>query len=46
VTGAGAPSSTSGEDGRVHELSQQDARRIALRAQLLTAERPSDLMNP
>jgi uncharacterized protein YcaQ len=28
----------------VHELTQQDARRIALRAQLLTAERPSDLM--
>ena len=28
----------------MHELTQQDARRIALRAQLLTAERPSDLM--
>jgi uncharacterized protein YcaQ len=27
-----------------HQLSQQDARRVALRAQLLTAERPSDLM--
>jgi uncharacterized protein YcaQ len=28
-----------------HQLSQQDARRIALRAQLLTAERPTDLMD-
>jgi uncharacterized protein YcaQ len=29
----------------VHELSQQDARRIALRAQLLTADSPTDLMD-
>ena len=27
-----------------HQLSQQDARRIALRAQLLTADRPTDLL--
>jgi uncharacterized protein len=29
----------------VHQLSQQDARRVALRAQLLTAERPTDLLD-
>jgi uncharacterized protein YcaQ len=28
----------------MHELSQQDARRIAVRAQLLTADRPDELM--
>ena len=28
-----------------HQLTQQDARRIALRAQLLTAERPTDLLD-
>jgi len=28
-----------------HQLSQQDARRVALRAQLLTAERPTDLLD-
>ena len=39
-----SPGSTS-EHLRVHELSQQDARRIALRAQLLTADRPADLMD-
>jgi uncharacterized protein len=30
--------------GRVHHLSRQDARRVAIRAQLLTAARPSDLL--
>jgi uncharacterized protein YcaQ len=30
--------------GMVHRLSRQDARRIAVRAQLLTAERPPDLL--
>jgi uncharacterized protein YcaQ len=30
--------------GTVHELSRTDARRIALRAQLLTRERPTDLV--
>src|SRR4051794_19837486 len=29
---------------RVHELSRTDARRIAVRAQLLTRERPTDLV--
>ena len=29
----------------VHQLSQQDARRVALRAQLLTAARPTDLLD-
>src|SRR5271156_2082773 len=29
---------------QVHRLSRQDARRIAVRAQLLTAERPADLL--
>src|ERR687890_406859 len=27
-----------------HELSRRDARRVALRAQLLTADRPTDLL--
>ena len=31
-------------EAKPHQLSQQDARRIALRAQLLTAERPTDLL--
>jgi uncharacterized protein YcaQ len=30
--------------GTVHQLSRQDARRIAVRAQLLTSERPPDLL--
>jgi len=30
--------------GRVHELSRTDARRIAVRAQALTRERPTDLL--
>lgn len=30
--------------GSVHELSRADARRVALRAQLLTADRPTDLL--
>ncbi len=29
----------------VHELSREDARRVALRAQLLTADRPTDLLD-
>ncbi len=29
----------------MHQLTQQDARRVALRAQLLTADRPTDLMD-
>ena len=29
---------------RVHELSRRDARRIAVRAQLLTRERPTELL--
>ena len=34
---------TTGDNHRVHELSRQDARRVALRAQLLTADRPTDI---
>lgn len=30
--------------GQVHQLTRQDARRVALRAQLLTAQRPTDLL--
>ena len=37
--------SETSENRLVHELSRQDARRIALRAQLLTAERPADLLD-
>jgi uncharacterized protein YcaQ len=28
----------------VHQLSQQDARRVAVRAQMLTSQRPPDLL--